>query len=290
VRVEGGGHDLIDRPDPDPEQPDPDPRRAERAMIAEARRVALESGAATTIECWGEAGPAILCVHGIGSSRRDFARLGEELAGTHRVFAYDQRGHGDSAASEPMTLDALAADLRAVADSIGTVAAVVGHSWGGAVALVGGPKVARALVLVDPMIRVAPGTFTSDYVDELAALLAHGPGEERDDAVRETFAAADPRDRDGKVHAMHALELETLRRLGRDNDADAGGWDLRERLSALKIPTTILVAGDESVIAPDDLARTSPTVHIETFDGHGHTLHRSAFVRFADAVRAAVPA
>src|SRR6202011_1963496 len=137
----------------------------------ESRRVRLESGATTTVECWGDAGPAILCVHGIASSRQDFTRLGEELAGTHRVFAYDQRGHGENATREPMTLDALAADLRAVADSIGTVAAVVGHAWGGAVALIGGPKVARALVLIDPMIRVAPGTFYRDYVDELAELL-----------------------------------------------------------------------------------------------------------------------
>jgi len=260
-------------------------------MIAEARRVALESGATTTVECWGDAGPAILCVHGISSSRRDFVRLGEALASTHRVFAYDQRGHGDAETAAPLTLDALAADLRAVADSIGTVAAVVGHSWGGAVALVGGPKVARALVLVDPMIRVAPGTFGAEYVDELAPLLsAYPPGNDRDAAVREMFGSADLRDRDGKVHAMRALELETLRRLGADNDADEGGWDLRDRLAALKIPTTILLAGVESVVAHDDLARLSPKVRVETFAGHGHTLHRSAFERFAGVVREAVPA
>ena len=257
-------------------------------MIAEVRRVVLESGATTTVECWGDAGPAILCVHGISSSRRDFARLGEALASTHRVFAYDQRGHGDAETDAPLTLDALAADLRSVADSIGTVAAVVGHSWGGAVALVGGPKIARALVLVDPMIRVAPHSFEREYVDDLAALLAHAPGEERDAAVRDAFAEADPRDREGKVHAMASLQLETLRRLGRDNRADDGGWDLRERLAALKIPTTILLAGEDSVVAPDDLAQRNGRVHVETFAGHGHTLHRSAFERFADAVREAV--
>ena len=259
-------------------------------MIAEVRRVALESGAATTVECWGDAGPAILCVHGISSSRRDFARLGEALASTHRVFAYDQRGHGDAETSEPMSLATLAADLRAVADSIGTVAAVVGHSWGGAVALVGGPKVARALVLVDPMIRIAPGTFERDYVDELVPLLARSPGEERDTLIRKAFAHADPRDREAKVHAMRRLSLETLRRLGSDNDVDAGGWDLRDRLAALKIPTTILVAGEESVVAADDLSRISPAVRVETVALHGHTLHRSAFERFAGAVREAVPA
>ncbi len=253
----------------------------------ETRRVALETGAATTVECWGEAGPAVLCVHGISSSRKDFARLGEALAATHRVFAYDQRGHGDAERAEPLTLDLLAADLRAVADSIGTVAVVVGHSWGGAVALVGGPQIARALVLVDPMIRVAPGSFEREYVDDLAELLSAPPGPARDAAVRARFAPAHPTDREGKVHAMRALELDTLRRLGRDNRADAGGWDLRERLATMKRETAILRAGEESVVADDDLARLAPSVRVETFAGHGHTLHRSAFERFAETVRAA---
>ena len=201
-------------------------------MIAEARRVVLESGATTTIECWGDAGPAILCVHGIGGSRRDFAPLGEALASTHRVFAYDQRGHGAAETAAPLTLALLVADLRSVADSIGTVAAVVGDAWGGAVALAGGPKIARALVLVEPMIRVAPGTF----------------------------------------------------------DADADGWDLRDRLAALKIPTTILLGSLESAVAPDDLTWVSAAVRVETLDAHGPSLHRGAFDQFAEAVREAVPA
>lgn len=201
-------------------------------MIAEARRVRLESGITTTVECWGDAGPAILCVHGVATSRRDFEQLGDALSSTHRVFAYDQRGHGEAESEAPPALETLSADLRAVADSIGTVAAVVGHAWGGAVALAGGPKVARALVLIEPMIRVAAGTFA----------------------------------------------------------LDARGWDLRDRLAVLKIPTTILLAGLESIVAPDDLARLSPSVRVERFDGHGHPLHRSAFARYADAVREAVPA
>ena len=256
-------------------------------MIGEVRRVALETGATTTVECWGDAGPAVLCVHGIGSSRRDFARLGEALAGTHRVFAYDQRGHGESAGGDgTMTLDLLAADLRAVADSIGTVTVVVGHSWGGAVALISGPKVARALVLVDPMLRVEPNTFERDYVDELVPLLPDDDAE-RGRRVREAFASAHPLDREGKVHAMQTLSPATLRRLGSDNGADAGQWDLRERLARLKIPTLILAAGEDSVVAPGDLADASPLVRVERVAGHGHALHRSAFEHFVGAVSAA---
>jgi pimeloyl-ACP methyl ester carboxylesterase len=256
-------------------------------VIGEIRRVALETGATTTVECWGDAGPAILCVHGLGSSRRDFARLGEALASTHRVFAYDQRGHGDATGGDgAMALSVLAQDLRAVADSIGTVAVVVGHSLGGAVALIDGKKVARALVLVDPVLRMPGGVFEREYVSELAVLLAE-TGEARERAIRAAFADAVPSDREAKVHAMAHLEIETVRRLGRDNDVENGGWDVRALLSDVKVPTTILVAGTDSVIAPDDLAQAGPLVTIVRVADHGHSLHRSAFDRFVDAVTAA---
>lgn len=258
--------------------------------MSEARRVALETGVETVVECWGEAGPAILCVHGIGSSRRDFKRLGEALSATHRVFAYDQRGHGDADGGGTMALDVLAGDLRAVGDSIGTLAAVVGHSWGGAVALLAGPKLARAVVLIDPMLRVAPGTFERDYVADLEPLLAAAPGAAREHAIRAAFADAHPVDAGGKVHAMRRLELATIRRLGADNAADTGGWDLRERLRGVKVPVTILLAGEESVVAAGDLEDVPAAVRVEVVAGHGHALHRTNFAWFVQAVREAVPA
>jgi hypothetical protein len=137
------------------------------------------------------------------------------------------------------------------------------------------------------MLRVAPGTFVREYVEELSATLAIPPGAGRDGAVWSRYAQADPTDRAGKVHAMRALSIETLRRLGTDNNVDAGGWDLRPRLAALKIPTTILIAGEGSVVAPQDLAERSPAVTVEIIEDHDHTLHRSAFARFVAAVRAA---
>jgi pimeloyl-ACP methyl ester carboxylesterase len=249
----------------------------------------LPGGGTTVVERWGTNGPLILAVHGIGSSRRDYARLGAALGATHRIVAYDQRGHGD-ASSDGMELDTLVEDLHAVAQACGEVALVVGHSWGGAVALRGGPAIARALLLVDPMIRVEPNTFDRDYVEDLETLLASPPGDARDAAIRVAFEGADPVDREGKVHAMHALSPETIRRLGRDNNVDAGGWDLRDALARLTIPTTILVAGEESVIQAGDLAAASPVVRIETFPEHGHTLHRSAFSRFVDLTRDAADA
>ena len=73
-------------------------------VASTTRTIDLGDGDVTTLEQWGESGPAIVCVHGIGSSRKSWVRTAEALAGSFRVFAYDQRGHGDSATvAGPMT-------------------------------------------------------------------------------------------------------------------------------------------------------------------------------------------
>ncbi|MDQ2858293.1 MAG: alpha/beta hydrolase, partial [Candidatus Eremiobacteraeota bacterium] len=83
------------------------------------RPIDLGEGA-TVLETWGTSGPAMVCVHGITSSRRSWTRLGERLAPHCRVFAYDQRGHGDAAtAPGPMTLERGVADLERVVAAVG---------------------------------------------------------------------------------------------------------------------------------------------------------------------------
>ncbi len=78
-------------------------------------------------------------VHGIlGSGRnwRTFAgRLAERLP-AWRFVLVDQRSHGESGnAPDPQTVDACAADLARLAGVVGQPDVVVGHSFGGKVAL-----------------------------------------------------------------------------------------------------------------------------------------------------------
>ncbi|MDQ6779717.1 MAG: alpha/beta hydrolase, partial [Candidatus Eremiobacteraeota bacterium] len=101
--------------------------------------IALSDGAQTTLESWGKRGSAVLCVHGITSSRKAWLRTAHVLGERFRVFAYDQRGHGDSAAvTGNMSLERSLADVRDVAAAIGEPVALIGHSWGGAVVLLAG--------------------------------------------------------------------------------------------------------------------------------------------------------
>ncbi len=260
-------------------------------MIAsDVRRVDLGDGNVTEVEQWGTRGPILLCVHGITSSRKMWQRTADYFSANYRVVAYDQRGHGDSAAvAGPMTLERSLADLAAVTDILdGEIRGLIGHSWGGAVALLGGLRIrAERVIGIDPMIRPAAGMWVADFVDDLRDVLAVPPGE-REPAIRSMFAGNLPVEIDAKVHAMRSMRLESVEALGTENRADEGGWDLRDALRDYPKPLYLAVADpSDSVIASDDLSfvreRGGPNITIEVYAGEGHTLQRSAFEKFAAA-------
>src|ERR1044072_7351150 len=82
-------------------------------------------------------GPPVLLLHGGPGMGFDYLRdLAEELAEEHDVAWYQQRGLEPSAAGGPYTVAADGEDARRVLDALGWEKAyVVGHSWGGHLAL-----------------------------------------------------------------------------------------------------------------------------------------------------------
>jgi len=263
------------------------------AATSTLRTVALPDGESTTLEIWGTTGPLLLCVHGIGSSRKSWQRTADALTGAYRVAAYDQRAHGDSAATwGPMTLDQSVADCVAVADSLGEpIRALIGHSWGGAVALLAGPKLATAAVVaLDPMIHQAPGRWYEEIVFDLEPLLAKPPAE-RDAVVRAAFASLPPVEVEAKVHALHNMSIRPIIRLGEQNRADMGLWDIRIELRRYPLPLLLILADEaESIVLPSDRWIITETLGtnatIEVFEGEGHALHRTAFDRYLTSLRA----
>lgn len=82
----------------------------------------------------GDAGPAIVFVHGLGSSRRAFDTVRERLTGLATTYAVDLPGHGDSPAplSAVVPPTELAADVGRWLDALGlSTAHLVGNSLGG---------------------------------------------------------------------------------------------------------------------------------------------------------------
>lgn len=103
---------------------------------------------------WGGTGQPILLLHGLASNCRIWDFVAPLLAARFRVAALDQRGHGLSDKPDVgYDFDTVVADVRAVVRWLGMERPImVGHSWGGNVALHYGataPDEPRALVFVD---------------------------------------------------------------------------------------------------------------------------------------------
>jgi pimeloyl-ACP methyl ester carboxylesterase len=91
------------------------------------------------------------------------------------VIAYDARGHGKSARAASYAIGELADDLLRVIESVaGGPAIVIGHSLGGATALVAAakrPASVRALVLEEPVVDNWDRDWRAQYYKDVRAAL-----------------------------------------------------------------------------------------------------------------------
>lgn len=103
------------------------------------------------------AGAPVLLAHSSASSNRQWNKLTTVLAGRYRVLAPNLRGYGATTAwpGGRQTLADAAAPLLALCEAFDTPVRLVGHSFGGALALWAartlGPRVSH-LVLYEPML------------------------------------------------------------------------------------------------------------------------------------------
>ncbi|MBM7439461.1 alpha/beta fold hydrolase [Streptomyces sp. HB132] len=86
---------------------------------------------------WGEpSAPPVVLAHGRGGSSLDWTGIAEELAVRHRVYAVDFRGHGLSDWPGRYSFELFRDDLHAFLEARNLPGAtVIGHSMGGAAAL-----------------------------------------------------------------------------------------------------------------------------------------------------------
>jgi len=81
-------------------------------------------------------GPAVVFLHGLFGSSRNFGMFQRELAARFRVISLDLRNHGASPHGSPMRYDVLADDVMETLSAMGALPAVlIGHSMGGKTAM-----------------------------------------------------------------------------------------------------------------------------------------------------------
>jgi pimeloyl-ACP methyl ester carboxylesterase len=138
------------------------------------------AAAATTASYFREAGsgPGVVCIHCNASSSSQWRPLMDRLAARHRVLAPDTHGAGRGPAwptDRQLTLRDEVALLKPVLARAGAPFTLVGHSYGGAVALLAAlqrPEQVHALVLYEPTL--------------FALIDAEAPAPNAADGIRET--------------------------------------------------------------------------------------------------------
>jgi pimeloyl-ACP methyl ester carboxylesterase len=102
----------------------------------------------------GEGPPAVLLHGGPGMSARYLDPLVPFLSGAFSPILYQQRGLPPTTSGEPFTVEAHVADAVAVIDAVGGRAWIVGHSWGGHLALhllVSFSERIAGAIIIDPL-------------------------------------------------------------------------------------------------------------------------------------------
>ncbi len=133
------------------------------------------------VDARGERGPAVVLVHASGMAGRQFRALVEQLSTDHRVFAPDLVGYGRNAVwrEDPLRpgFDPREDEdvVCAVAAAAGPEVSLVGHSYGGWLALRAAARVhPRALVLFEPVAFGVLYSPPDPALSDLAALDAAG--------------------------------------------------------------------------------------------------------------------
>jgi pimeloyl-ACP methyl ester carboxylesterase len=248
------------------------------------KQVQSADGTAIAIERTGE-GPPIVFVDGAIAHRaiNPFAvQLAELLAAQFTVIAYDRRGRGESANTEPYAVEREIEDLDAVIAEAGGEALVVAGSSGGVLALdaaARGLPIGKLAVYEPPFIvdNTRP-PLPDDYVEQLDSLVEAGhPG----DAVElfMTAAVGVPSEFVAGMKAdpsWAALEKvgHTIAYDGRIMGDTMSGKPLpTDRWSGVTVPTLVIDGGASPPFmhsGADALAEILPKAERRTLEGQTH--------------------
>jgi pimeloyl-ACP methyl ester carboxylesterase len=269
------------------------------ALNGETLRVAGAGGTELQVEVFGPVdAPAIVLSHGWTCARRFWTLQIQGLASDHRVIAYDQRGHGDSAspAGGDWSVEALGEDLECVLDATlapGERAVIAGHSLGGmtiaAWARLRGGAAERATAVA------FLNTGMGDLIDESLLLRAPTPlAAVRGAAGRALLSASLPmpaRSTPLAHRAVHAVAfgpdaspatvafgermvLECRRDVRAGTGRTIAQLDLRDAAAHVDVPAVVLAGSRDRLTPPvhaERLAADLPQLaRYVKVDGSGH--------------------
>ncbi len=259
------------------------------------------AGVSAHVETWGD-GASVLLIHGasshIGTWRPTIVPLLEKK---HLVAAYDRPGMGYTS-DRPAGSDTLAVQAKIAAGVIEKLGLkrpiVVGHSWGGAVALrlaLDRPDLVGGLVLIAPVAYEWPGGvdwYNYWSANPLSGWLFNN-------VIAQPFAGASVKSGMEAAFAPSIppegwMEKSEVSLAARPDALRANGEDLvaakrevaaqQRRYPEIKIPVAIMLGDGDKVVSPTihgmNLAQVLSNARVDVVQGSGHLPHEATPDRF----------
>jgi pimeloyl-ACP methyl ester carboxylesterase len=231
---------------------------------------------------WGERGAPLVLLHGITSSARGWWRVAPELAALgYHVYALDLPGHGHSQLLGEHRIDRVA---RLIAEALSALLldkpVMIGHSWGGAVALTVASSIEVArLVLVDPLLGMSSERSALRLPSFLEGLGL--PPEQTLPALRAANQDWQECDFVWKGEALQQCRAEAVRGL-----FGTGDWQITPLLGQVEAPLLLLLADPQyTIVVPELLAGAETAIRpdrgeIVPVEGTNHNMFRGGFAPF----------
>jgi pimeloyl-ACP methyl ester carboxylesterase len=256
--------------------------------MIETLEITNADGSVTGARRAGARGPALMFVHGVGSTAAIWDEQLEAFGGDHRAFAIELRGNGALADPGPslITREGFAADVLAVADAAGIDRfTVVGCSLGGVVAFElwkRVPERIEALVIVGSFAQY-PNAQT--YADGVKAAAREAGNMDAFARIRAPRLGLSPERTQVTIEQMACKSVPCYLA---STDATWTG-DYRDVLPTIGVPT-LVACGERDAIAPrplsDEITAGIPGATFVEIEGAGHVANADAPEHFNNALRA----
>jgi pimeloyl-ACP methyl ester carboxylesterase len=242
-------------------------------------------------------GPPLVLVHGASADHTTFRVVGPLFARRFAVHAIDRRGRGASGDVEPYAVNREFEDVAAVAETVardaGMPAAVVGHSFGGRVALgaaLRAPAI-RAVVSYEGAPPDAEERYQPEGAEErVRERLAAGDADEAlATFLREIVGMSEgdlARYRADPVWPLRAAAAHTI---VRELDAEASPAASLDALGGVRQPVLQILGGSSRSafrLATIALHARLAVGRVAVIDGTKHAAHHTHPDQFVEAVEA----
>lgn len=237
----------------------------------------------------GGSKPPLILLHGLTANGACWTAVAHVIGGDYDVIMPDARGHGTSSVPNyGYRYEDFANDVVGLIEALRLPPPIlIGHSMGGMTAAIvasRNPKLLRCVILADPTFlspEVQREIRDSDVADQHRRYLTM--------SLEDVVAEERVRHPDRPLETIELIARARLQtNMGAFDILKPPNPDYMQVVSAIEVPTLLVIGGSAGVVSPDvaaDLHRLNPRLQVEQIPEVGHGLHYDQPERFAVVVK-----